>query len=198
MKTKLLIFFLLMAGFFCSPQKASAQFVVHDPVTMEANLIQWGENVSQWVKQIQAMLDAQFIREGLQKINQLKQLKSLVELAQFMDDLACLSADYRFYLNLGQNYHCLKFLNYQKVSVNLNFSLDMLFKVATVADFFSMNSEGRIAFIAQVREAAEQAAEDMKEYNEMVRSQVVSEAIAKHNQRTYYSAPLAGFTRYSR
>ena len=131
-------------------QKANAQFVVNDPAHMGMNLIEWGTNAAQWVKQINEMLEATRIREGLQKIDQLKKLQSLVELAELLDDVACLSTDYRFYMNLGGNYHCLKFLNFQQVTVNLNLSTDLLFKVATVSDFFSMNSEGRMSFVGQL------------------------------------------------
>lgn len=81
------------------------------------------------------MVDAQKLREGLQKIEKLNQLQSLVELADLLDDVACLSSDYQFYMNIGGHYHCLKFLNFQQVTVNLNLSTDLLFKVATVADF---------------------------------------------------------------
>ena len=96
------------------------------------------------------MIDAAHIRENLQKIDQLRQLQSLVELAELLDDVACLSRDYRFYMNIGGSYHCLKFLNFQQVTVNLNFSTDLLFKVATVSDYFSMNSEGRMSFVGQM------------------------------------------------
>ena len=66
------------------------------------------------------MIDAQELRLGLQKIDRLKELKSLKELADLLDDVACLSSDYSFYLNIGSNYHCLKFLNFQRVTVNLS------------------------------------------------------------------------------
>ena len=29
--------------------------------------------------------------------------------AELLDDVACLSSDYRFYMNIGGSYHCLKF-----------------------------------------------------------------------------------------
>ena len=35
----------------------------------------------------------------------MKELKSLKELADLLDDVACLSSDYSFYLNVGSNYH---------------------------------------------------------------------------------------------
>lgn len=54
--------------------------------------------------------------------------QSLKELADLLDDVACLSSDYSFYLNVGSNYHCLKFLNFQRVTVNLSLSTDLLFK----------------------------------------------------------------------
>lgn len=105
-----------------------AQFVVHDPGHTLLNSTEWIANVKKWVTQINEMIDAQELRLGLQKIDQLKELKSLKELADLLDDVACLSSDYSFYLNVGSNYHCLKFLNFQRVTVNLSLSTDLLFK----------------------------------------------------------------------
>ena len=63
------------------------------------------------------------LRLGLQKIPRgRKQLRSLKDLADLLDDLACLSSDYSFYMNVGSNYNCLKFLNFQGVTVNLSLS----------------------------------------------------------------------------
>lgn len=198
MRVKILSFlFALVLGSSFSIQKVNAQWVVNDPAHMAMNLGEWGANAAQWIQQLNEMIEAAHIREGLQKIDQLKQLQSLVELAELLDDVACLSSDYRFYMNLGSNYHCLKFLNFQQVTVNLNLSTDLLFKVATVSHFFSMNSEGRVSFVGQVREALEAASADMKAFNEMVRSQVIKNALAKHMKKTYYSGRLAAYTRYN-
>lgn len=198
MKLKIISFlFMLVLGCSFASQKANAQWIVNDPSHMAANLGEWGANAAQWVQQLNEMIEAAHIREGLQKINELKQLQSLVELAELLDDVACLSSDYRFYMNLGSNYHCLKFLNFQQVTVNLNLSTDLLFKVATVSHFFSMNSEGRVAFVGQVREALEAASADMKAFNEMVRRQIIKNSLDKHVKKTYYSAKLSAYNRYN-
>lgn len=198
MKIKILLFFsvLLLSSSF-SVQKASAQWGVNDPAHMGMNLGEWGANAAQWVKQLNEMIDAAHIRENLQKIDQLRQLQSLVELAELLDDVACLSSDYRFYMNIGGSYHCLKFLNFQQVTVNLNLSTDLLFKVATVSDYFSMNSEGRMSFVGQVREALETASAEMKSFNEIVRSEIIKDASRKHVGKTYYSGNLSAFSRYT-
>ena len=174
MKTKFLSFLIvLVISCSFSIQKANAQIPVTDGAHIGINTAEWWLNVARWKSQIDEMIDASHIREGLQKIKELKQLQSLISLAELLDNVACLSSDYRFYMNLGGNYHCLKFLNFQQVSVNLGLSADLLFKVATVADYFSMNSEGRLSFVGQVREALEAATIEMKEYNSIVRANIV-------------------------
>lgn len=197
MKIRIFLFFfvLLLSG--SCVQNANAQWVVNDPAHMGINLGEWGANATQWIKQLNEMIEAAHIRENLQKIDQLRQLQSLVELAELLDDVACLSSDYRFYMNIGGNYHCLKFLNFQQVTVNLNLSTDLLFKVATVTDYFSMNSEGRMSFVGQVREALEAASAEMKSFNEMVRSEVLKQSVQKHVGKTYYSGKLSAFNRYT-
>lgn len=197
MKIKILslLFALVLSCSFS--QKASAQWVVNDPLHMGINIGEWAANATQWIKQLNEMIEAANIRENLQKIDQLRQLQSLVELAELLDDVACLSSDYRFYMNIGGNYHCLKFLNFQQVTVNLNLSTDLLFKVATVSDFFSMNSEGRMSFVGQVRESLEAASAEMKSFNEAVRSEILKDSMRKHTKKTYYSGKLSAFNRYT-
>ncbi len=190
------LYLILLITSLTIPQEAKSQWVVNDPAHMGMNLAQWGANASAWVEQLNSMLEAARIREGLQSISELKQLKSLVDLAGLIDDVACLSTEYNFYINLGNHYHCLKFLNFQAVMVNLNLSADLLFKVTTVSNLFSMNSEGRLSFIAQVREALEQSMRDMKRYNDIVRSHVIGDAMRYHTKKTYFSAKLGTYNRY--
>lgn len=178
-------------------EKANAQWVVNDPAHMGMNAIEWATNVKKWIEQVNEMVEAQMLREGLQKIDQLKHLQSLKELADLLDDVACLSNDYTFYMSVGSNYHCLKFLNFQRVTVNLSLSTDLLFKVATVTSFFSMNSEGRMSFISQVKESVEQAAKEMQEFNEVVRSTTIYKSLKSHNRKTYYQARLGAYNRYN-
>ena len=99
---------------FIGAGKAEAQWVVHDPGHTFLNSTEWYTNVKKWIEQIKEMEAAQKLREGLQNIDRMKELKSLKELADLLDDVACLSQDYSFYMNVGSNYHCLKFLNFLK------------------------------------------------------------------------------------
>lgn len=182
---------------FIGAGKADAQWVVHDPGHIFLNSTEWYTNVKKWIEQIKEMEAAQKLREGLQNIDRMKEQKSLKELADLLDDVACLSQDYSFYMNVGSNYHCLKFLNFQRVTVNLSVSTDLLMKVATVTSYFSMNSEGRISFIEQVKESVEKAADEMREFNETVRSTVIYKSMKGHNRKTYYQGRLSAYTRYT-
>lgn len=189
--------FIISILLFITSMEVKSQFIVHDPGHTLLNSTEWITNVKKWVTQIQEMVDAQELRLGLQKIDRLKELQSLKELADLLDDVACLSTEYSFYMNVGSNYHCLKFLNFQRVTVNLSLSTDLLFKVATVSSYFSMNSEGRMSFIEQVKKAVEKASEEMKEFNESVRSTVIYKSMKGHNRKTYYQGRLSAFTRYT-
>lgn len=188
---------LATAMLFAGTGKTNAQWVVHDPGHTYLNTTEWAANVKKWIEQLEEMKAAQKLREGLQKLDGLKELKSLKELADLLDDVACLSQDYSFYMNVGSNYHCLKFLNFQRVTVNLSVSTDLLMKVATVSSYFSMNSEGRISFIEQVKESVEKAADEMREFNESVRSTVIYKSMKGHNRKTYYRGRLSAYTRYT-
>lgn len=60
-----------------------------------------------------------------------------------------------------------------------------------------MNSEGRMSFVGDVRTALESASKEMKEFNEVVRSEVLNESVQNHVGKTYYSGRLSAFTRYT-
>lgn len=199
MKTKflsLLIVLVISCSF--SIQKANAQWVVSDPAHTGFTVAGWIADAASWASQIKGMIEDLGIKKALQSIKNLKELQSLYDLAVLVDDVACLSSDYRFYMNLGGNFHCLKFLNFQQVSVNFKVATDILFKVATVADYFSMNSEGRMSFVEQAREALEAATIEMKEYNSIARANIVAKSVERHTKKTYYSGNLAAYTRYTR
>lgn len=199
MKTKflsLLIVLVISCSF--SIQKANAQWVVSDPAHTGFTAAGWIADAASWASQIKGMIEDLGIKKALQSIKNLKELQSLYDLAVLVDDVACLSSDYRFYMNLGGNFHCLKFLNFQQVSVNFKVATDILFKVATVADYFSMNSEGRLSFVEQAREALEAATIEMKEYNSIARANIVAKSVERHTKKTYYSGNLAAYTRYTR
>ena len=197
MKNILGIFIITITLLFIGTERVSAQWVVTDPGHTFLNSTEWFTNVKKWIEQIKEMEAAQKLREGLQNVDKMKELKSLKELADLLDDVACLSQDYSFYMNVGSNYHCLKFLNFQRVTVNLSVSTDLLMKVATVTSYFSMNSEGRISFIEQVKESVEKAADQMREFNESVRSTVIYKSMKGHNRKTYYQGRLSAYTRYT-
>ena len=176
---------------FIGAGKADAQWVVHDPGHTFLNSTEWYTNVKKWIEQIKEMEAAQKLREGLQNIDRMKELKSLKELADLLDDVACLSQDYSFYMNVGSNYHCLKFLNFQRVTVNLSVSTDLLMKVATVTSYFSMK------LTEELRKATQKAADEMREFNETVRSTVIYKSMKGHNRKTYYQGRLSAYTRYT-
>ena len=199
MKTKFLSFLIvLVISCSFSVQKANAQWVVSDPLHTGFTEAGWFADAASWAKQIKNMAEDLGIKKALQSIKNLKELHSLYDLAVLVDDVACLSSDYRFYMNMGGNFHCLKFLNFQQVSVNFKVATDILFKVATVADYFSMNSEGRMSFVEQAREALEAATIEMKEYNSIARATIVAKSVERHTKKTYYSGNLAAYTRYTR
>lgn len=197
MKNKIIVISMIsFLGFFCVPQKVSAQIPVTDGAHIGTNIAEWLKNIYEWKKQFSEMIDAQELRESLQSISQLNQLQSLVELAELLDDVACLSSEFNYYVNIGSNYNCLKFLNFQKITVNMELSMDLLFKVSTVSNYFTMNSEGRMSFVTQVREAVDAASRDMQEFNEQVRRSVIAKSLLTHSKKTYYSGSFTAYNRY--
>ena len=119
------------------------------------------------------------------------------ELADLLDDVACLSSDYSFYLNVGSNYHCLKFLNFQRVTVNLSLSTDLLVQGGH-RDQLLLDELGRAHVLYRAGEGiGGKSRREMREFNESVRSTVIYKSMKGHNRKTYYQGRLAAFTRHT-
>ena len=54
-----------------------------------------------------------------------------------------------------------------------------------------------MSFVGDVRAALETASKEMKEFNEIVRSEILKESVQQHTGKTYYSGKLSAFTRYT-
>lgn len=201
MKKKILILVCIVGLSFTpipiTQQEAKAQFVVTDPLHMAATILGWLEDAATWIKQLKEMYNAQALREALQDIQALQQLESILELAQLIDDVACLTTDFQFYMNLNSNYTCLKFLNFQRVTTNLKLSTDLISKIVTVSSFFSMNSEGRMAFLDQAKLALEQAADEMASFNSATRFHMMETANKNYSKKVLFNVGMASFNRYT-
>ena len=88
MKRTLLAFSLIAVVLCTNIRQAHAQFVVSDPGHTALNATEWVANVKQWISQINEMIDAQELRVGLKKVEQLKELQSLNGLADVLDEVA--------------------------------------------------------------------------------------------------------------
>lgn len=196
-KFKMGLILLVLVAASLPEEKARAQFPVTDASHIGVNVTEWAVNVGKWAAQIREMLHATQIAESLQDVNAIQEMRSLVELAELVDNVACLSTDYQFYLNLGNTNHCLKQLNYKVVSVNLKICDDLLRKVITVSNFFNMNSEGRMNFLSQAKEALEKSAKEMEEYNETIRGVILAKSTQNYTKKVYYATTSGWFNRYN-
>ena len=123
------------------------QFVVHDPGTL-LNSTEWIANVKKWVTQINEMIDARGTAARPAKDRPVEGTQ-IIERA--FADLLTTSPEQRLQLLPERRIELPLPEISQRVTVNLSLSTDLLFKVATVTSYFSMNSEGRMSFIEQVK-----------------------------------------------
>ena len=146
-------------------QKTPAVLPVTDGAHIYLNSTEWFSNLLKWLKQLDEMVDAQKLRKKLQSIDYLKEVQSISELAQLADDVLCMQSDYNFYMSVNSGYKCLRFLNFQTVSLNMQVNTDFLKKIITVEKYFSMNSEGRLSYLDQAKRALEASATSMREFS---------------------------------
>lgn len=184
MKTKIVTFFFFFLAFSVNIKGQGL------PVYDNTAFIQAIAQIKNMVSQLRLVGNQLDLAKNLQKMRGLKELKSIIELSKMVDEVACLTSEYSYYMSLGGNrYDCLKFLNFQEVKVDLKVSTDLLFKIATVTDFFSMSSGERTNFLNQSREAMQSASKKMREFNKSVQEVITRRAVRDYTIRNYYTRP---------
>jgi hypothetical protein len=188
----------MLSLLFLSCHQATAQIPVTDAAHVGLNTGQWITNIGKWLDQLKQMKAVNEAQKLLEAAGNMKELKALKELADLVQDVSCLTSEYSFYMQIGDNYSCIRALRFKQMTINHRLSLDLLAKVITTTGYFNMNSEGRLSFIGQAREAFNAAALEMQEYNEFMRANITAKAVVNHNKRTYYSGRQSAFIRYTR
>lgn len=127
-------------------------------------------------------------------------IKSIEEIAKLVDDLACMTADFNYYLNISNNYNCASFLSFRLVSINLNYATDILSSVVLAKNIFTMSSASRLDNLNTIKEVLQNTIKDMSSIVQSIRSSIRSaqyrELVNKSYQKRF--AKTASFTRKRR
>ena len=173
--------------------KVRAQIPVTDAANLTINTaIQALNTISKTVDEwMQALEKAKIATDAIESI------QSVREIAGLIDDVACLSSEFQFLMNINGQYRCATFLNFRLISVNLNYTTNILRNVILVKNIFTMNSGDRINYLETVRKTLEKTIAEMKVINNTIRGHFNKKIFANSIKRNYYSkAAFVAYRRY--
>jgi hypothetical protein len=190
MKTIILIVLFLTSCFFAKGQAA----VVTDPGNTAVNMA------------IRVLSEgSQKLQDFLAKAEKLKlavdimdEIESVKAIAALMDDLACLTTEFKYYKNIDQHYSCATFLSYNLISFNINYVSDLLSKVIIAKNIFTMASSERLANLETIRKTLENTIKEIQAMNIAIRTSTTEKLVKKKILTSYYSSQNMSFNRYSK
>lgn len=128
----------------------------------------------------------------------LDNLQSIKEIARLMDDLICLTNEFKYYKDLNKNYSCATFLSYSLVSFNLNYTSDILTKVILSKNIFTMPSSDRIRNLETIRRTLEETIKELESINIAIRAAMNKKLIKESIRKKYYSGKGMAYSRYEK
>lgn len=175
---KTIILFLILSAI---SMKGYSQLAVTDPgvtaATTTGNSIQ---TISQTIQKIMAstqlaLLDNSFFSD----------LGTTVEILDYIDKIACQTAELKFNYKYSKNYSCLTMLNMGDITMNINFASSIMAKLFTAADITAMSKEGRIKTMTDILTMLKNISSEIGEMN-MTISGYLSTKIAKDYLKQQY------------
>jgi hypothetical protein len=130
-------------------------------------------------------------------VNVMEEIESVKAIAKIMDDLACLTLEFKFYKNIKQHYSCATFLSYNLISFNISYVSDLLSKVVIAKNVFTMASSERLANLETIRKTLEATIKEIQTINMAIRSAMNEEIVKKKILASYYSPKGMSFSRYT-
>lgn len=184
MKGKILVsFFVCLSAFFFT-EHINAQMVVEDPLNAGINATI--QTLNESANAINTFMAQSKLLE--MSSSGLQQLATIKDIAKLIDDLACITSEFNYAINLNNKYNCVKFLDYRLVNINLNYSTELLTGVVLSKNLFTMTSSDRISNLNKIKEVLEKTIKEMADINTSIRGSVIRDSYNKFIKKAYTPA----------
>lgn len=159
-----------------------SQLAVTDPgvtaATTTSNSIQ---TVSQTIQKI--MANAQL---SLLDPTMFDDITTVMEILEYLDQLACQTTELKFNFRYAKNYSCLTMLNMKDITMNLNYSSQLISKLFKSADIVSMSKEGRINTLSDILTKLKAVSAQLGETNIVVEGYLSRKMAQEYINREQY------------
>lgn len=164
--------------------KGYGQFVVSDPGNLAVN------TTIQTLNQATNLLNEFMAKAEKLKLatDMFEQLKTIKEITDYIDDIACLTSELQFNLNYANNYSCLTILNFKTINVNMRYATDIIVKVFLTKNLFTMSSGDRLGILNNVLEVLKKTVADIAKINSNIRILTKDRIVRKYFRENVYAS----------
>jgi hypothetical protein len=161
MKRKL--FIMLILSIFCV--KGFSQLAVTDPgVTAATTTSNSISTITQTINKIMATAQLALLDASI-----FDNISTSMEILEYIDQIACQTSELKYNYRYMKNFSCLTMLNMKAVTMNINFSSQIINKLFTAVDVTSMSKEGRIKALSDVLAILKQTSAELGDQNIIIR-----------------------------
>jgi hypothetical protein len=194
MKKILILFFFLSAFSLTGKAQVGAQ-VVNDPLNMAINTstnaltqITNGINVMMSTLNLD-QLDFSFFND----------VCTVMDIVTYIDKIACLTTQLNVGLKYANNYRCLTMLNVEGITMNINYSSQIMNKLFLSGNIVTMSKEARVRTLNDVLKTLKDVSDNLASTNLVLNNYAKNEITSKYLNKTFFSLPSSAVgNRYNR
>ena len=175
----------------CISTQAYSQLVVSDPINTElnatSNIIQ---GTIQAINELQATAALDLLDPSL-----FNNMTTIMEILEYIDQIACQTQQLSFNMRFAKNFSCLTKLNVKGITMNLNYSSQVISKLFTASEILTMSKEGRMNSLDNILKSLKTVSRDLGEMNINMKSFMDTKIASKKLQKEYLQVPAYSVAR---
>jgi len=166
------------------PDKLKVPTIVNDPENTAINKTSSSiQAVTQTINKLMAMTQISLLDKSI-----FDNITTTMEILEYIDQIACQTSELKFNYRYMKNFSCLTMLNMKAVTMNINYSSQIINKLFVAADVTSMTKEGRIKALSDVLAILKQTSAELGDQNIIIRG-YLSRKIAQEYLNSAYFQP---------
>ena len=168
-----------------------SQLAVTDPTNgallYSSNLIQ---STIQGINELQASAALDLLDPSL-----FSNMTTIMEILEYIDQIACQTQQLSFNMRFAKNFSCLTKLNVKGITMNLNYSSQVISKLFTASEILTMSKEGRMNSLDNILKSLKTVSRDLGEMNINMKSFMDTKIASKKLQKEYLQVPAYSVAR---
>ena len=168
-----------------------SQAIVSDPINGKliaaSNFIQ---STIQSVNELQATTALDLLDPSL-----FSNMTTIMEILEYIDQIACQTNQLTMNIRFAKNFSCLTKLNIKGITMNLNYSTQIISKLFMATEIITMNKDARLNALQNVLKTLKEVSHDLGEMNITMKSFMDTQIATQRMQKEYLQVPAYSVAR---